>query len=128
MALLGFGSVFCYGLSTSKREMKWLFFTVHKLPHWAFPAVDGVVGALFLADWLHSAVSPAAEVPPQEDAAVADAEAELAQPEAERTVVVVEADRGMSLWRHVAYFLSSVPGIVNLLLCVPGGCLWPPGG
>lgn len=22
--------------------------------------------------------------------------------------------------RHVAYFLSSVPGIVNLLLCVPG--------
>eukprot|EP00913_Durusdinium_trenchii_P003003 g2775.t1 len=89
MALLGFGSVFCYGLSTSKREMKWLFFTVHKLPHWAFPAVDGVVGALFLADWLHSAVSPAAEVPPQADAAVADAEAELAQPEAERTVVVV---------------------------------------
>lgn len=56
IALLGFGSLLLYGLSSAGRGMQWLFFKFdHKLPGWVFPVVDGLVGGLFLADWLKRA-------------------------------------------------------------------------
>jgi len=120
IAGLGFGSLFFYGLVTAQRDMHWFFFTVSKIDTWVFPIVDGVVGSLFLADWFHSAfltksIQETEETKEAEEVeAVPEAPVDAARSSFGSSVVF----QSMSLWRHVAYFLSSVPGMVNCLLCV----------
>eukprot|EP00435_Cladocopium_sp_Y103_P015762 s1497_g3.t2 len=129
IALLGFGSLIFYGLSTAGRgmqrwrSMQWLFFEFdHPLPPWGFPMVDGLVGGLFLADWLHSSVSQRR----RSQAEAREAEDEEVEAQSTGTANVYQS---MSIWRHIAYFLSSVAlsdykdvgkGLQFYCLC----CLW----
>ena len=35
-------------------SFRWIFFKIPLLEVWVFPLVDGLVGSIFLADWLYS--------------------------------------------------------------------------
>lgn len=102
MAILGFGSIFFYGVTTSYRDDGTPWF-----PPWAYPAVDGAIGAVFLADWITSSARLVAVTRDSSQAADLDTDG------------LDTAD--MSLWRHTGYFIASVPGIVHLLLVVANG-------
>ncbi|CAE7899954.1 unnamed protein product, partial [Symbiodinium sp. KB8] len=102
MAILGFGSIFFYGVTTSYRDDGTPWF-----PPWAYPAVDGAIGAVFFADWITSSARLVAVTRDSSQAADLDTDG------------LDTAD--MSLWRHTGYFIASVPGIVHLLLVVANG-------
>jgi len=102
MAILGFGSIFFYGMTTSYRDNG-----TPRFPPWAYPAVDGAIGAAFLADWITSSARSVAVKGDSEAAGVEAAEG------------LDTSD--MSLWRHTGYFIASVPGIVHVLLVVANG-------
>ncbi|CAJ1367275.1 unnamed protein product [Effrenium voratum] len=68
MAVLGFGSLFFYGICSAQRPMRWLFFEVEKVPPWANPCVDGTVGILFLLDWKLRGLAPPKPGPEAEEA------------------------------------------------------------
>ncbi|CAE7875341.1 unnamed protein product [Symbiodinium necroappetens] len=102
MAILGFGSIFFYGVTTSYRDDGTPWF-----PPWAYPAVDGTIGAAFLADWITSSARSVAVTRDSSEAADLDTDG------------LDTTD--MSLWRHTGYFIASVPGIVHLLFVVANG-------
>ncbi|CAE7456401.1 unnamed protein product [Symbiodinium natans] len=117
LAILGFGSLFFYGITTSCQDAActWFFVRLSRFPSWAHPVADGAVGAAFLADWITSSAVVARRADSEDAASSADGEMPAAD-----SGDGVAADH-ISFWRHIGYFIASVPGIVHLLLLVANG-------